>query len=80
MGCYTVGELGHLLIGIISKPIAQDMKFGEQGCIANDSSLPWKDQQSCTSKNNTMYLFLFFMPIIIYIFNKNILLCLVEIV
>ena len=54
MGCYAVGELGHFLIGIVSKPISQDMKFGEQGCIANDSSLPAKDQQDCTLKNNTM--------------------------
>ena len=54
MGCYAVGELGHSLLSIVSKPIAQDMQFGEQGCIGNDSSLSEKDQQDCTFKNETM--------------------------
>lgn len=54
MGCYSVGELGHFLIGIVSKPIAQDMEFGEQGCISNDSSLSYEVQQECTPRNRSL--------------------------
>lgn len=32
---YLVGELGHYLIGVISRPVAQDLHYGEIGCIAN---------------------------------------------
>ncbi|XP_078489858.1 MFS-type efflux pump MSMEG_3705-like [Ciona intestinalis] len=37
MGCYGVGELGHFIIGIISKPISQELQFGEKGCVTNIS-------------------------------------------
>jgi len=47
MGCYAVGELGHFLIGIISRPIAQDMEFGEQGCIVNNTEPPPSIQANC---------------------------------
>ena len=52
MGCYAVGELGHFLIGIVSRPIAQDMKFGEQGCIVNNSDIPYEVQQECKEYKN----------------------------
>lgn len=30
---YLVGELGHYLIGVVSRPVAQDLHYGEIGCI-----------------------------------------------
>ena len=54
MGCYAVGELGHFLIGIISRPIAQDMEFGEQGCINNNTDVPLSFQQSCKDIKDPM--------------------------
>ena len=53
MGCFAVGELGHFLIGIISRPIAQEMEFGEQGCIVNSTEAPSSVQTSCKEKNAT---------------------------
>ena len=54
MACYAVGELGHFLIGIVSRPIAQDMEFGEQGCIVNNSEIPSLIQAECKDiKNET---------------------------
>ena len=54
MGCFAVGELGHFLIGIVSNSISQDLKFGEQGCIANETSASCKDKQDCIARNQTM--------------------------
>ena len=53
MGCYAVGELGHFLIGIVSTPIAQDLKFGDLGCIPNGTSISYEDQLSCKERNST---------------------------
>lgn len=33
---YLVGELGHYLIGVISRNVAQDLHYGEIGCMAKD--------------------------------------------
>lgn len=30
--CYTVGELGHYLIGVISKAAATDLHYGDVAC------------------------------------------------
>lgn len=54
MSCFAVGELGHFLIGIVSKPMSQDLKFGEQGCIVSEDSLSYEDQQECITRNNTV--------------------------
>lgn len=61
MGCYAVGELGHFLIGIVSKPITQDLNFGDQGCIVNATSASYEDQLYCSSRNSTMYVFKYYL-------------------
>nr|XP_039262749.1 protein spinster-like [Styela clava] len=38
MLCYAVGELGHFLLGVTSKPMAQDIHFGDQGCMPNEET------------------------------------------
>jgi len=53
MGCYAVGEIGHFLIGIVSQPIAQDIGFGDEGCISNNSAVEFKASQKCTGLNMT---------------------------
>ncbi|CAL8071526.1 unnamed protein product [Orchesella dallaii] len=34
MGIWTVGELGHFLIGVVSRDVAQDIGYGDKGCFA----------------------------------------------
>uniref|UniRef100_H2YBH1 Major facilitator superfamily (MFS) profile domain-containing protein n=1 Tax=Ciona savignyi TaxID=51511 RepID=H2YBH1_CIOSA len=56
MGCYAVGELGHFIIGIISKPISQELHFGEKGCVTNSSEIESQVEklQKCSGMNFTM--------------------------
>nr|XP_002127145.1 uncharacterized protein LOC100183908 [Ciona intestinalis] len=53
MGCYGVGELGHFIIGIISKPISQELQFGEKGCVTNISIIEQNvaKQNKCSQQN-----------------------------
>jgi hypothetical protein len=30
---FMVGELGHFLIGPVSRPMAQEMQYGDKGCL-----------------------------------------------
>ena len=62
MGAYATGELGHFLIGIISRPIAQEMEWGEEGCIVNDTSISYEEQRKCEKKNVTEYVNSFCCP------------------
>jgi len=34
---YMVGELGHFLIGPVSRSMAQEMKYGDKGCLPKSS-------------------------------------------
>nr|CAB3262831.1 uncharacterized protein LOC100183908 [Phallusia mammillata] len=51
MSCYAVGEIGHFIIGIVSKPLAQDIEFGDKGCISNSSA--YNVSEKCTDANYT---------------------------
>lgn len=31
---YVIGELGHFLIGVVSRDIAQDVGYGDKSCLA----------------------------------------------
>lgn len=33
-GIYVVGELGHFLIGVVSRDAAQDIGYGDRSCLA----------------------------------------------
>lgn len=35
--CYIVGELGHYLIGVTSRPTARDINYGDHACQLNDT-------------------------------------------
>lgn len=51
MVCYALGELGHFLIGVVSKPMAQSIHFGDQSCMITNSSYN-DDRNLCTDLNN----------------------------
>ncbi|CAK8673998.1 uncharacterized protein LOC143468815 isoform X3 [Clavelina lepadiformis] len=53
MGCYAFGELGHFLIGIVSRPLAQDVKFGDQGCLPNRTDTNKDHIKDCFGSNYT---------------------------
>lgn len=33
-GIYVIGELGHFLIGVVSRDVAQDIGYGDKSCFA----------------------------------------------
>lgn len=37
LGCtYSTGELGHFLLGSVSRPMAQELHFGDKACLKNN--------------------------------------------
>ncbi|XP_039268574.2 protein spinster homolog 1-like [Styela clava] len=49
---YGCGELGHYLLAVTSRPMAQDVGFGDKGCLAKNQSLEEDYQKQCTSISN----------------------------
>jgi len=39
MACYAVGELGHFLVSTVSTPMAQDIEFGDKGCLTINATI-----------------------------------------
>lgn len=35
--CYGVGELSHFLVGTTSRDMSQDLQYGDQSCLRNNS-------------------------------------------
>lgn len=35
--CYGVGELSHFLVGTTSRDMSQELQYGDQSCLRNDS-------------------------------------------
>lgn len=35
--CYGIGELSHFLVGSTSRYMSQDLQYGDQSCLRNDS-------------------------------------------
>lgn len=35
--CYGIGELSHFLVGTTSRAMSQDLGYGEQSCLRNES-------------------------------------------
>ncbi len=35
--CYGIGELSHFLVGTTSRDMSQDLQYGDQSCLRNDS-------------------------------------------
>lgn len=35
--CYGIGELSHFLVGTTSRAMSQDLGYGDQSCLRNDS-------------------------------------------
>jgi len=53
MLCFTVGEVGRYLVGTLSKPMAQDLEFGNQRCMpinVKNETFP----SLCFNTNKTM--------------------------
>ena len=48
MACYAVGELGHFLVSIVSKPMAQEIEFGDKSCLPTNLTI---DAQVNSSSN-----------------------------
>lgn len=46
---YVVGELSHFLLGIVSRPMSQELHYGDQACLPN----PEAPQQSGTCRTIT---------------------------
>ena len=54
---YLLGELGHFLLGATSRAMAQELEFGEEGCLCGDQleeeecqaagCLPWAPVLLC---------------------------------
>nr|XP_026693449.1 protein spinster homolog 1-like isoform X2 [Ciona intestinalis]XP_026693450.1 protein spinster homolog 1-like isoform X2 [Ciona intestinalis]XP_026693451.1 protein spinster homolog 1-like isoform X2 [Ciona intestinalis] len=54
MLCYGFGELGHFLIGVTSREMAQDVHFGDVGCVTYDVMVETSAAVRCAEiKNST---------------------------
>lgn len=47
-----IGELGHFLIGVVSRAVAQDIHYGDLGCLVN-SSFSDVSASFCEDANST---------------------------
>ncbi|XP_042883762.1 protein spinster homolog 1-like [Penaeus japonicus] len=49
---YVVGELSHFLLGIVSRPMSQDLHYGDQACLPNPQA-PHQSSACITAPNAT---------------------------
>ena len=52
MLCYGFGELGHYILGVVSKPMAQDIKFGTIACVSLDENIEKDADIRCVELTN----------------------------
>ncbi|XP_069987762.1 uncharacterized protein [Penaeus vannamei] len=51
---YVVGELSHFLLGIVSRPMSQDLHYGDRACLPNPEA-PQQSSACITATNATAY-------------------------
>ncbi|XP_037775569.1 protein spinster homolog 1-like [Penaeus monodon] len=51
---YVVGELSHFLLGIVSRPMSQDLHYGDRACLPNPEA-PHQSSACMTATNATAY-------------------------
>lgn len=52
MLCYGFGELGHYILGVVSKPMAQDIQFGTIACVSLDEDVEKYADVRCVDLKN----------------------------
>ena len=52
MICYGFGEYGHFLLGVVSKPVCQDLEFGTRSCISLDVDVEKEADTKCREYTN----------------------------
>ncbi len=50
---YVVGELGHFLIGVVSRAVAQDIHYGDLGCLVRAGGPDISSASVCENANST---------------------------
>lgn len=51
---YVVGELSHFLLGIVTRPMSQDIHYGTMECLTNpDAQVKFTRDVECYTANNS---------------------------
>lgn len=48
---YMIGELGHFLLGTVSRSMAQDIHYGDKGCL-KEANMDHVKSEVCTDVEN----------------------------